>query len=187
MQHKELMKQLKTNVDVLTLTATPIPRTLEMSLVGIRDLSLLQTPAGRPPADPHVRRRLRRAGRRRGDPPRAAARGPGLLGPQPGALDRARRRPAARAGARGAHRRRPRADGRGHAGAGRRRLLGRQVRRARVHDDHRVRHRHADRQHARRRALGPARPRPAAPAARAASVAAGSGPTPTSSTPSTSC
>ena len=46
-QHKELMKQLKTNVDVLTLTATPIPRTLEMSLVGIRDLSLLHTP----PAD----------------------------------------------------------------------------------------------------------------------------------------
>ncbi len=46
-QHKETMKKLKTNVDVLTLSATPIPRTLEMSLVGIRDLSLLQTP----PAD----------------------------------------------------------------------------------------------------------------------------------------
>jgi transcription-repair coupling factor (superfamily II helicase) len=46
-QHKEAMKQLKTNVDVLTLSPTPIPRTLEMSLVGIRDLSLLQTP----PAD----------------------------------------------------------------------------------------------------------------------------------------
>jgi transcription-repair coupling factor (superfamily II helicase) len=46
-QHKEAMKKLKTNVDVLTLSATPIPRTLEMSLVGIRDLSLLQTP----PAD----------------------------------------------------------------------------------------------------------------------------------------
>ncbi|MEM9041308.1 MAG: transcription-repair coupling factor [Actinomycetota bacterium] len=43
-QHKEAMKQLKTDVDVITLTATPIPRTLEMSLVGIRDLSLLQTP-----------------------------------------------------------------------------------------------------------------------------------------------
>lgn len=43
-QHKEKMKKLKTNVDVLTLSATPIPRTLEMSLVGIRDLSLLQTP-----------------------------------------------------------------------------------------------------------------------------------------------
>jgi transcription-repair coupling factor (superfamily II helicase) len=46
-QAKESMKKLKTNVDVLTLSATPIPRTLEMSLVGIRDLSLLQTP----PAD----------------------------------------------------------------------------------------------------------------------------------------
>ncbi len=46
-QHKEAMKKLKINVDVLTLSATPIPRTLEMSLVGIRDLSLLQTP----PAD----------------------------------------------------------------------------------------------------------------------------------------
>jgi transcription-repair coupling factor (superfamily II helicase) len=42
--HKELIKQLKSNVDVLTLTATPIPRTLEMSLVGIRDLTLLNTP-----------------------------------------------------------------------------------------------------------------------------------------------
>ena len=49
-QHKETMKKLKTNVDVVTLTATPIPRTLEMSLVGIRDLSLLQTaPADRQP------------------------------------------------------------------------------------------------------------------------------------------
>ena len=45
--HKEAMKHLRSDVDVLTLSATPIPRTLEMSLVGIRDLSLLQTP----PAD----------------------------------------------------------------------------------------------------------------------------------------
>ena len=45
--HKERVKQLKTDVDVLTLTATPIPRTLEMSLTGIRDLTLLHTP----PAD----------------------------------------------------------------------------------------------------------------------------------------
>jgi transcription-repair coupling factor (superfamily II helicase) len=43
-QHKELIKQLATNVDVLTLTATPIPRTLELSLTGIRDLSLVNTP-----------------------------------------------------------------------------------------------------------------------------------------------
>jgi transcription-repair coupling factor (superfamily II helicase) len=44
---KEAIKQLKAEVDVLTLSATPIPRTLEMSLTGIRDLSLLNTP----PAD----------------------------------------------------------------------------------------------------------------------------------------
>ncbi|MDP1820079.1 MAG: transcription-repair coupling factor [Acidimicrobiales bacterium] len=45
--HKEQIKHLKAGVDVLTLTATPIPRTLEMSLTGIRDLTLLNTP----PAD----------------------------------------------------------------------------------------------------------------------------------------
>jgi transcription-repair coupling factor (superfamily II helicase) len=42
--HKEQIKQFRTGVDVLTLTATPIPRTLEMSLTGIRDLTLLNTP-----------------------------------------------------------------------------------------------------------------------------------------------
>ena len=43
-QHKERIKEWRTSVDVLTLTATPIPRTLEMSLTGIRDLSLVNTP-----------------------------------------------------------------------------------------------------------------------------------------------
>ena len=43
-QHKERIKALKTGVDVLTLSATPIPRTLELSLTGIRDLSLVNTP-----------------------------------------------------------------------------------------------------------------------------------------------
>ena len=42
--HKERLKQMKKNVDVLTLSATPIPRTLHMSLVGIRDLSVIETP-----------------------------------------------------------------------------------------------------------------------------------------------
>ena len=42
--HKEKIKQLKVNVDVLTLTATPIPRTLHMSLIGIRDMSVLEEP-----------------------------------------------------------------------------------------------------------------------------------------------
>jgi transcription-repair coupling factor (superfamily II helicase) len=43
-QHKERIKEWRTSVDVLTLTATPIPRTLELSLTGIRDLSLVNTP-----------------------------------------------------------------------------------------------------------------------------------------------
>ena len=46
-KHKERLKQLKSNIDVLTLTATPIPRTLHMSMMGVRDLSVIETP----PAD----------------------------------------------------------------------------------------------------------------------------------------
>ena len=41
--HKERIKVLKNNVDTITLTATPIPRTLHMSLIGIRDISLIDT------------------------------------------------------------------------------------------------------------------------------------------------
>ncbi|MDG7723470.1 transcription-repair coupling factor [Streptococcus pneumoniae] len=44
-KHKETLKELKKQVDVLTLTATPIPRTLHMSMLGIRDLSVIETPA----------------------------------------------------------------------------------------------------------------------------------------------
>ena len=43
-RHKERLKQLRTNVDVLALSATPIPRTLHMALAGLRDLSLIETP-----------------------------------------------------------------------------------------------------------------------------------------------
>ncbi|MBA2661726.1 MAG: transcription-repair coupling factor [Bradymonadaceae bacterium] len=50
--HKERIKQMRTNVDVLTLTATPIPRTLQMSMLGIRDLSIIATP-------PHARLSVR--------------------------------------------------------------------------------------------------------------------------------
>src|SRR4029079_13818202 len=42
--HKERLKQLRKEVDVLTMTATPIPRTLHMSLVGVRDMSTMETP-----------------------------------------------------------------------------------------------------------------------------------------------
>ncbi len=43
-EHKDKIKQIKTDIDVLTLSATPIPRTLQMSLSGIRDISLIETP-----------------------------------------------------------------------------------------------------------------------------------------------
>ncbi|MDX1807493.1 MAG: transcription-repair coupling factor [Paenisporosarcina sp.] len=53
--HKEKIKQMKTNVDVLTLTATPIPRTLHMSMIGVRDLSVIETPpANRFPVQTYV-------------------------------------------------------------------------------------------------------------------------------------
>ena len=54
-QHKEKIKKLKENVDVLTLTATPIPRTLHMSLIGIRDMSVLEeAPEDRMPIQTYV-------------------------------------------------------------------------------------------------------------------------------------
>lgn len=54
-KHKERLKQLKSQVDVLTLTATPIPRTLHMSMLGVRDLSVIETPpANRYPVQTYV-------------------------------------------------------------------------------------------------------------------------------------
>jgi len=53
--HKERIKQLKASVDVLTLTATPIPRTMQMALSSLRDISVIETPpAGRRPVLTHV-------------------------------------------------------------------------------------------------------------------------------------
>jgi transcription-repair coupling factor (superfamily II helicase) len=54
-KHKEILKQLRRTVDVLTLTATPIPRTLHFSLLGLRDMTLIQTPPrDRQPVITHV-------------------------------------------------------------------------------------------------------------------------------------
>ena len=54
-KHKEKLKQMKSQVDVLTLTATPIPRTLHMSMLGVRDLSVIETPpANRFPIQTYV-------------------------------------------------------------------------------------------------------------------------------------
>lgn len=43
-EHKEKLKEFKSNIDILTLTATPIPRTMQMAMVGLRNLSLIETP-----------------------------------------------------------------------------------------------------------------------------------------------
>ena len=54
-EHKEAIKRLKTDVDVLTLTATPIPRTMQMSMIGIRGMSMIETPpANRYPVQTYV-------------------------------------------------------------------------------------------------------------------------------------
>ncbi|MGX7108795.1 transcription-repair coupling factor [Facklamia miroungae] len=57
-KHKERLKQLRSQVDVLTLTATPIPRTLHMSMIGVRDLSVIETPpSNRYPVQTYVMER----------------------------------------------------------------------------------------------------------------------------------
>ena len=87
-EHKERLKRMRVNVDILTMTATPIPRTLHMALLGLRDISSLTTPPldrrsivtsvthVQPGADPQ------------GDLPRAEPPGPGLLPAQPRAVHR---------------------------------------------------------------------------------------------------
>ena len=87
-RHKERLKQFKTSVDVLTLTATPIPRTMQMGLASLRDISIIETPpAGRrsilthvgPYEEDLVRRAIERE---------VAAGRTGLFRPQPGRDDR---------------------------------------------------------------------------------------------------
>ncbi len=68
-EHKEQLKKLRANVDVLTMSATPIPRTLEMAVTGIREMSTITTPAGGAPPGAHLRRPLRPAADRRRHPP----------------------------------------------------------------------------------------------------------------------
>ena len=89
-KQKELLRQLKLKVDVLSLSATPIPRTLQMSLAGLRDISVIETPPeGRRPVRTyvgHYDEDLVEAG----DRARGGARRPGLLPPQPGRDDRTR-------------------------------------------------------------------------------------------------
>ena len=59
-RQKERLKALRAEVDVLTLTATPIPRTLNMALSGLRDLSLIATPPANAAVDQDLRQRVER-------------------------------------------------------------------------------------------------------------------------------
>ena len=179
---KELLRQLRLEVDVLALSATPIPRTLHMSLAGLRDISVIETPPeGRRPIRTYVgeydeelivqalERELGRDGQafflhnrietiedgRREAPPALPE------GPRP-----RRARPDGRAGARGPDARVP---------------LGRR-RRARLDDDHRVGPRHPAGEHADRRARRHASGSPSSTRSAAASAAATCPRTPTSST-----
>ena len=126
-KQKELLRQLRLRVDVLSLSATPIPRTLQMSLAGLRDISVIETPPeGRRPGT-HLRGRLRRGAGQASDRARAGAQGPGLLPPQPRGHDRRDRRARPRDGAERPGGRGPRPDGRWGAREGDARLPARRA------------------------------------------------------------
>ncbi len=166
-KQKELLRQLKLRVDVLSLSATPIPRTLQMSLAGLRDISVIETPPeGRRPVKTYVgdydeelvsaaiKRELAREGQ------------VFFLHNRVETIDETAERIRAlvpeRARAGGA-----RPDGRGPARADHARVPARRRRRARVHLDRGVGARHPHRQHADRGARRPLRPGPALPDPRA--------------------
>ena len=164
-QHKERLKQLREDVHVLTLTATPIPRTLQLALSGVREMSLISTPpvdrlAVRTyvtPFDPVILREALLRERYRGGQtfyvvPRIADLDDAAAFLQEHAPELRWRAPTARWPAR--------------ARRGDERLLRPAIRRAAVHRDRRVRPRHPDRQHADRASRRHVRARPALPAAR---------------------
>ncbi len=164
--HKERIKQLRKRVDVLTMTATPIPRTLNMSLVGIRDMSVIETPPkDRLSIQTHVvkfdaeviRRAIRHEMERGGQVYVVHNRVESIFSIAnlitrlvPEAQDC----------------RRPRADGRRPAREGDAGLHGAQARRAPRHDDRRERPRHPQREHDDHQSRRPVRPVAALSAAR---------------------
>ena len=166
-KQKELLRQLKLKVDVISMSATPIPRTLQMSLAGLREISVIETPPeGRRPVKTYVgeyeeelvKRAIVREHERGGQA--------FFLHNRVESIEETARAPAgAVPGC--ALRGRPRSDGRGRARGGDDGLPARRRRRARVHLDHRVGHRHPAGQHADRRARRRVRAGPALPDPRA--------------------
>ena len=160
---KELLRQLRLEVDVLAMSATPIPRTLHMSLSGLRDISVITTPPrGRHPIKTHVGEfdeeliaaALRREHARGGQS--------FYLHNRVETIDDVAER-VRRLGAGAARGRRSRPDGRACSRGCDDAVPARRVRRARLDDDHRVRPRHPAGEHARRRAGRHARAGPALP------------------------
>jgi hypothetical protein len=174
-KHKEKLKELRADVHMLTLTATPIPRTLQMSLSGIREMSIIATPpvdrlAVRTyitPWDPVViREALLREKYRGGQAYYVAPRISDLTGA--GAVP-------ARAGAGGEVRGRPRPDGADPAGRRDERLLRGPVRRAAVDHHRRERPGYPGRQHPDHPPRRHVRPGPALSAARPGRPVQGAG------------
>ena len=164
--HKERIKQLRKKVDVLTMTATPIPRTLNMSLVGIRDMSVIETPPrDRLSIQTHVVQ-FDQDVDRASHPHRARTRRPGVLRPQPRRVDLSmanlvpRLVPEAKLAV--AHGQMGEDDARARDGGLRRA----EVRRAGRDDDRRERPGHSEREHDHHQPRRPVRPGAALPAAR---------------------
>ena len=162
-EHKEYIKSLRTHVDVLTMSATPIPRTLEMSLAGIREMSTILTPPEDrypvltyvgPHDDKQVGAALRRELLRDGQA--------FYVHNRVSSIDQAAAR--VRDGAGGQSRRRAWTNARGSAGNHCRRFLEPRVRHLGVHHNRRDRSGHLQCQHVDRRARRHLRAGPAAPA-----------------------
>ncbi len=182
-QQKERLKQLRTSVDVLSMSATPIPRTLEMAVSGIRDLVVIETaPEDRQPVltvvqeydEAQIALAIRRELLRDGQIFYLHNKVETIHADR-GQAAGARPRRSRRGGAR--------ADGREAARARDGAVLGARVRRARRHHDHRGGARHPERQHPHHRAGRRARAVPAPPATRACRPLLANAGTPTSCSP----
>ena len=146
-RHKERLKQMRAAIDVLAMSATPIPRTLHMSLMGLRDMSVIEDAAQGPHGDPGLSSpsstRLIRHRNRDG----ARTRRPDLFRQQSRRDHLRPRVEDPRAGPFSTHRRGPRPAPRGRARTRHARLHEPRVRRLRRHLDHRERSRHSAGQH----------------------------------------
>ncbi len=165
-RQKERLRTLRAEVDVLTLTATPIPRTLNLAMGGIRDMSIIATPpARRLSVKTFVVQRRKHLIREAIT--RELARGGQVfyLHNEVRTIEQTATRDR-RAGAGSAHRRRPRPDAEAPPRSGDGRLLSPPQQRAGVHHHHRNRHRHSEREHHDHGARRQVRPGATAPAAR---------------------